>query len=62
MHAHLEEVLNDIRSRDEQDCGRELAPLTQTADAIVLDTSELDAKRAIAEAIRLTEERLSHHR
>jgi cytidylate kinase len=59
MSAHFEEVLHDIRARDEQDSEREFAPLKQAQGAILLDTSELDAAAAIARAITLVEERLS---
>ena len=59
MPAHFDEVLADIRARDERDSQRETAPLRAADDAIILDTSELDAKTAIAEAIRLVEERLA---
>ena len=59
MHAHLAEVLADIRSRDERDSTRDAAPLRQAEDAIVLDTSELAVEAAIAEAVRLVEERLA---
>jgi cytidylate kinase len=59
MAAHFEEVLADIRARDERDSGREAAPLRQAEDAIRLDTSEMDAATATAEAIRLAEERLA---
>ena len=59
MPAHFDEVLADIRARDERDSQRETAPLRPADDAIILDTSELDAKTAIAEAIRLVEERLA---
>ncbi|HEX6661014.1 MAG TPA: (d)CMP kinase [Sphingomicrobium sp.] len=59
MPAHYEDVLVDIRSRDERDSGRAVAPLRQAADAILLDTSELDVEQAIAEAIRLVEERIA---
>ncbi len=59
MHAHFEEVLADIRARDERDSTREVAPLKPAADAILLDTSELDVDAAIAEAVRLVEERLA---
>ena len=38
--------------------GRAAAPLRQAADAILLDTSDLDREAAIAEAIRIAEERL----
>src|SRR6185436_15811812 len=58
MPAHYEDVLVDIRARDERDAHRAVAPLLQAADAILLDTSELTADEAIAEAIRLVEERL----
>jgi cytidylate kinase len=59
MPTHYDDVLGDIRSRDERDSGRAVAPLRQAADAILLDTSELDVDQAIAEAIRLVEERVA---
>jgi cytidylate kinase len=58
MAAHYEDVLADIRSRDERDANREIAPLKQAPDAMLLDTSELDIDAAIAEAIRLVKEKL----
>lgn len=58
MPAHYDDVLLDIRSRDERDSHRAVAPLRQSPDAILLDTSELTADEAVAEAIRLVEERL----
>jgi CMP/dCMP kinase len=54
-HAHYEDVLADIRARDERDSGRAAAPLVQAPDAILLDTSEMDAKAAIAAAIAAVE-------
>jgi len=60
MHAHYEDVLADIRARDERDSTREVAPLVPAADAILLDTSNLDVDAAIAEAIRLAEARLAN--
>jgi cytidylate kinase len=59
MTAHYEEVLSDIRARDERDSSRDAAPLRQAEDAILLDTSELSLNDAIAEALRLVEERLA---
>jgi cytidylate kinase len=59
MPAHYEEVLTDIRSRDARDSQREVAPLKPAPDAVLLDTSDLDRDAAVAEAIRLAEERLS---
>ena len=54
-HAHYEDVLADIRARDERDSGRAAAPLVQAPDAILLDTSEMDAEAAIAAAIAAVE-------
>ncbi len=54
----LEDVLADIRLRDARDSGRASAPLLQAADAVLLDTSEMDisqsveAARCIVEAAR----------
>jgi cytidylate kinase len=59
MPAHFEDVLSDIRARDARDSHREVAPLKVADDAILLDTTELDIDAAIAEAIRLVEERLA---
>jgi cytidylate kinase len=60
MPAHFSDVLADIHARDERDSGREVAPLKSAADAVLLDTSELDPEQAIAEAIRLAAARLAH--
>jgi cytidylate kinase len=59
MTAHYEDVLADVRSRDERDSGRAVAPLRPASDALLLDTSILDPEQAIAEAVRLVEERLA---
>jgi cytidylate kinase len=47
----LVQVLADIKQRDHQDSTRAIAPLKQAADAILVDTSELDIDGAVA-AIR----------
>lgn len=59
MPAHYDDVLLDIRARDARDSSREVAPLLPATDAIILDTSELDREAAVAEAVRLVEERLA---
>ena len=59
LPAHYEDVLVDIRARDERDSNRQAAPLAQAADAMLLDTSALDVDAAVAEAVRLVEERLA---
>jgi cytidylate kinase len=58
MKVHYDEVLADIRARDARDSGRDVAPLKAAADAILLDTSALGPEEAVAEAVRVTEQRL----
>ena len=60
MPGHYDDVLLDIRARDERDSNREIAPLRQADDADLLDTSALDIDQSIAEAIRLVERQLAH--
>jgi cytidylate kinase len=55
--AHYDDVLIDIRARDERDAGRTAAPLARAEDADLLDTSEMDVEAAIAQAIALVEAR-----
>lgn len=59
MPSHYDDVLLDIRARDQRDTHRDIAPLKPADDAIPLDTSELDVDGAVAEAIRLAEERVA---
>ena len=58
MHATYDDVLADIRARDERDSHREVAPLVPAKEAILLDTSNLTIEQAISEAVRVTEQRL----
>ena len=59
MPVHYEDVLADIRARDERDTHRAVAPLKQAKDALLLDTSELDVDQSIAEAVRLVDEKVA---
>lgn len=59
LPAHYEDVLIDIRARDERDSNRAAAPLRPAVDAHMLDTSDLGIEPAIAEAIRAVEARLA---
>jgi cytidylate kinase len=51
----LEDVLADIRRRDERDSGRAAAPLTMADDAVLLDTSDLSIEEAADAARRIVE-------
>lgn len=48
----LEQVIEDINYRDKQDSTREVAPLRQADDAILLDTTHLSIEQVIAAIIR----------
>lgn len=50
-----EEMLEDIRRRDARDAGRGAAPMTQAADAVLLDTTDLDIEAAFDAARRIVE-------
>ncbi|SEK40058.1 cytidylate kinase [Sphingomonas palmae] len=52
-----DQVLADIRARDERDSSRSAAPLVPAADAALLDTSFLSIEASIAKAIALVEAR-----
>ena len=49
------EVLADIRRRDERDSARGVAPLKAAADAVMLDTSDLDIEAAFRAAVAIVE-------
>jgi cytidylate kinase len=52
-----DQVLADIRARDERDSSRSTAPLVPAADAVLLDTSFLSIEAAVAKAVALVEAR-----
>jgi CMP/dCMP kinase len=54
-----DQVLADIRSRDDRDSSRATAPLVPAVDAAQLDTSFLSIEAAVAKAIALVEARLA---
>ena len=56
--AVLEQVETELCLRDAQDSGRSVAPLAPAADALVLDTTTLDADAAFARAMALVGQRL----
>lgn len=51
-------VLKDLKDRDERDRARATAPLSQAADAILLDSSELDIEGAFMRALDIVSARL----
>jgi cytidylate kinase len=56
--ADLPVVEQELRARDERDAGRSAAPMQPAADAIVLDTTALDADAAFQAALSAVRARL----
>ena len=57
LNVHYDDVLADIRARDERDSGRSEAPLKPAADAHILDTSAMSAEEAVKAAVAAVEQR-----
>ena len=51
-----EDILEDVRRRDERDSARAASPLVQAADAALLDTSQMTISQAADAARRIVEE------
>lgn len=55
LNSHFDDVLADIRARDERDSSRTSAPLVRAEDALLLDTSDMDVEQAVATAVAAVE-------
>lgn len=55
LPADHDAILADLIRRDERDAGRTVAPLTQTADAHLLDTTEMDIETAFRRAVDIVD-------
>ena len=55
--CNLEEIEQDIIDRDYRDMHREIAPLTQAADAVLLDSSEMTIDQVVDGIIGAARER-----
>ena len=51
-----EEVLEDINKRDYNDTHRDIAPLRQADDAVLVDSTDMDIKQAAETIVKLVEE------
>ena len=58
----LEQVMADLKSRDERDAARDTAPMVMAEDAHLLDTTELSIDAAVAEAAALIEKKMGQGR
>ena len=57
----FEDMLADIVRRDERDAGRGAAPMVQAADAVLLDTTDMDIEAAFDAARRIVEAARARH-
>ncbi len=57
--ADYEAILHDIRDRDWQDEHRPIAPLRQAADAVLLDTTDLDLGLSVSRLLALVKEKMA---
>lgn len=59
QHATFEEVLANVRERDRIDQSREVAPLRQADDAIILDNSYMTVPQQMEWVKRIVEEKMA---
>lgn len=52
-----DDVLQDIKARDDRDTNRAVAPLRPAPDAMILDTSDMTAEAVLARALELAREK-----
>ncbi len=53
MNANMSTLLQDIRERDTRDSARTAAPLRQSADAVLLDTTQMSIEEVVGQVLAL---------
>lgn len=56
--ADLEEIKAQIRERDERDMNREISPLKQAEDAVLVDTSDMSIDEVVERILGIVEEKI----
>ena len=56
LQADFANVVKEISLRDKQDSEREIAPLVQAEDAVLLDSTSLTIEQVVAEILRLAKD------
>jgi cytidylate kinase len=59
IHANLNDILQDLQKRDARDQQRLVAPLQQSADARLLETSQLTIEQAVQAVLKYRQTNLS---
>ena len=57
MKDTYEQVLEDLKKRDEQDMNRPVEPLRQAPDAVLVDSTELDVNGTVEAILKIVEEK-----
>ena len=57
----FDETLRELAERDKRDSERELAPLSQAEDAVLIDTSKFDAERVAALVLNLVQKKVREY-
>lgn len=57
ISCDIKEIEKDIRERDDRDMHREISPLKQAEDAVLVDSSNLDIDGVVAEIKRICKEK-----
>ena len=55
--ADYNEILREIKERDERDRNRAVAPLKPAADAVVIDSSDMDIAAVYQKAMEIIREK-----
>ena len=55
VESDLAQIERDIIARDEQDMNREIAPLKQAEDAILVDTSDMNIEEVVTKIVSLVQ-------
>ncbi len=58
VECDLQEIERDIIARDEQDMNREIAPLRQAEDAVLVDSSDMTIEEVVEEIIRIYQSKI----
>ena len=53
----MQQLVSEIRDRDRQDMTREVAPLRQAEDAVVVDNSDMNLEETAEKIVQLARER-----
>lgn len=60
MEADYNQILKEVNERDYQDTHRDIAPLKQADDAVLLDTTDMTFDEVVDYLLKLVEEKRNH--